>query len=116
MNLLHVASEVAPLCKTGGLGDVVGALPRALATLGLHPTVVAPRYAGIDTERWALARRLRKLLVPLGPEAVEVGIYEGRLPGSAVPVYLIDHEPSFARPGLYGEGGHDYPDNARRFI
>jgi starch synthase len=115
MNVLFIASEVAPLSKTGGLADVAGALPRALAAEGVRPVVVSPCYGTIDPARFSLARRLRTLPVPLGEDSVEVGIYEGRLPGGAVPIYLVDHPPSFARAGLYGQDGADYPDNARRF-
>jgi starch synthase len=117
MRVLHVASEVAPYSKTGGLADVLGGLPGALQRLGLDVTVVAPRYGSIDPERFGLARWLRAVPVALGAETVSVGVYEGRPPGgSKVRLLLVDHPPSFARPGLYGEpGGADYPDNARRF-
>ena len=107
MNVLHICSEVAPLAKTGGLADVCGSLPKALTDFGVRATVVAPRYASIDPERFSLARRLR-----------QVGgctIYEGRLPGSTVALYLVDHPGYFGRGGLYGEAGKDYPDNPQRF-
>ncbi|HZS39709.1 MAG TPA: glycogen synthase GlgA [Polyangia bacterium] len=117
MKILHVASEVAPFSKTGGLADVLGALPGALAKLGLDVTVVTPRYGSIDPDRFALARWLSPLPVALGADTVEVGVYEGRPPGGAkVRLLLIDHAPSFARRGLYGDPQTgDYPDNARRF-
>ena len=74
MRILHVASEVAPYSKTGGLADVLGALPRALAALGHEVAVVTPRYRSIDPERFGLARRLRGLAVPLGGDTVGVGV------------------------------------------
>lgn len=124
MNVLHVASEVAPLSKTGGLGDVLGALPRALVQTGeVSASVVSARYGSIPVEGmtdYGLARRLRKLSVPLGSQSYDVTLYEGRLPGSgpAVPIYLVEH-PLFAeRPGLYGppeRPEQDYPDNHLRF-
>src|SRR5262245_65861271 len=92
LHVLHVSSEVAPRSKTGGLADVVGALPRALAGLGARVTVVAPRYASVDISRFAIARRLRRLLVPLGGGSVEVGVFEGHLPASAVPIFLVRSE------------------------
>ena len=118
MNILHVASEVAPYAKTGGLADVAAALPRALAALGGRSdrvAIVLPRYQ-VDPDRFGLAKRLQRMSVPVGADAIEVGVYEGRLPGGggAVTAWLIDH-PLFDRPGLYGEGGHDYADNALRF-
>jgi starch synthase len=107
MKILHVASEVAPHSKTGGLADVLGALPQALRPLGFDVKVVTPRYRSVDVS--GFVPWPSPLEVPLGPESVEVGVLEKD------GVYLIDHPPSFDRAGLYGEGGHDYPDNARRF-
>src|SRR3954471_5335907 len=105
MNVLHVASEVAPFSKTGGLGDVLGALPRALAQQGASQvTVVSARYGSLNPAEVGLAKRLRTIPVPVGDHRFEVGLYEGKLPGSGppVPVYLIEH-PLFAdRLGIYG--------------
>src|SRR5262245_17945508 len=121
MNVLHVASEVAPFSKSGGLGDVVGALPKALAQHeNVAATVVSARYGSIAPGELGLAKRLRKLEVPLGEQTYEVEIFEGRLPGGGkrVPVYLIEHPLFAARTGLYGppeRPEQDYPDNALRF-
>lgn len=115
MHVLIITSEVIPFSKTGGLADVAGAMPRALANRGVRVTLVTPRYASIDPARHSLARRLRRLPVPVGADTLEVGVYEGTLPGSHVKVYLLDHEPTFGRPHPYGEDGQDYPDNPRRF-
>jgi starch synthase len=115
MHVLIITSEVTPFSKTGGLADVSGAMPRALANHGVRVTLVTPRYASIDPAKHSLARRLRQLSVPVGADTVEVGVYEGNLPGSHVKVYLLDHPPSFDRPHPYGEDGQDYPDNPRRF-
>ena len=112
MKVLHVASEVAPYAKTGGLADVLAALPRATARLGVDVTVVAPKYRSINTDAYGLARWLRTIPVPLAHgETVEVGVYEGTPPGGAkVRLLLIDHPPSFDRDGIYG-----FADDARRF-
>ncbi len=121
MNVLHVASEVAPFSKTGGLGDVLAALPKALAQHGAsRVTVVSARYGSVDTERHGLAKRLRKLNVTVGGQNFEVGLFEGRLPGPGpvVTVYLIDHPLFSDRPGVYGppeNPGQGYPDNPLRF-
>ena len=121
MNVLHVASEVAPFSKTGGLGDVLGALPRAQAQQGAaRVTVVSARYGSLNPAEFGLARRLRTIPVPLGDQRFEVGLYEGKLPGSGPPVtvYLVEH-PLFAdRPGIYGPPERleqDYSDNPLRF-
>ena len=120
MNVLHVASEVAPWSKTGGLADVGSALPRALAAAavaepGDHVAVVTPAYQ-VDATRFGLARRLRKVRVPLGGREHDVGVLEGRVPGGGgnARAWLVDHE-SFRRPELYGTDAADYPDNAFRF-
>jgi len=113
VRVLHVASEVEPLSKTGGLADVAAALPRALVQLGVKVAVVTPRYRSVDVGRWALARRLRPLQVQLG-HTVEVTVYEGNLPGSAVTLYAVDH-PLFDRDGVYGDKHGEFGDNWRRF-
>ncbi|HMU38311.1 MAG TPA: glycogen synthase GlgA [Pseudomonadota bacterium] len=121
MNVLHVASEVAPFSKTGGLGDVLWALPRALAQQGAERvTVLSARYGSVDPQRHGLARRLRKLAVSVGNTPFEVGLLEGRLPGPGpqVTVYLIEHPLFGDRPGVYGPPNNPaqgYSDNALRF-
>jgi starch synthase len=115
LRVLQVSSEVAPFSSTGGLGEVVGSLPRALARLEVDVSVVSPRYRTIDPARHHFARRLRPLDVPLGTHGVlRVTVYEGTLPGGTVPVYLIDH-PLYDRDGLYRQGDDDYVDNGLRF-
>src|SRR5205085_1236030 len=104
-------SEMAPYSKTGGLADVLAALPEALNRQGWEVIVATPRYGGIDPDRFQLARRLRTFAVPLGPETIEVGLYEGHPPGCPqVTVWFIDHPPAFDRGGLYiGADGRDHP-------
>jgi starch synthase len=109
MQILFVASEVAPFSKTGGLGDVAGALPKALAARGHRVLVVTPRYGSIDPQ----ARKLERL--PHGLWAGGHGFALYRAEGSA-PIYFVEHEHFFGnRRGLYVEHGHDYGDNAERF-
>src|SRR5579872_1259907 len=105
-----VSSEAAPLAKTGGLADVVGALPSALRTFGDEVAVVIPRYGSIDLKR---ARRVYDSLpVYLGPVRYDTAIYQA---AEEFPVYLVDCPPLFDRKGFYGESGIDYPDNHIRF-
>jgi starch synthase len=119
VRILHVASELAPLAKTGGLADVLAGLSPALAAMGHEVVVAIPRYravAGSPAER-ALARRLRRFPVHLGNERIDVGLVEGSFAGQPqARIWLIDHPPSYDRAGLYGApGGDDFADNARRF-
>jgi starch synthase len=110
VTVLFVASEVAPFSKTGGLGDVAGALPPALAARGHEVHVVTPRYGFIDPAAW----RLERLPAAVRARGEGGAILHGRLGGAHV--HLLDHLRFFGnRRGLYGEGGRDYPDNAQRF-
>jgi starch synthase len=109
MEILFVASEVAPWSKTGGLGDVAGALPRALAARGHRVAVVAPRYASTDARAAGFTRKDAALRVR--GEAVAVWVKRAE-----ATFHLVESERLFgARAGVYGEGGRDYPDNAERF-
>lgn len=108
--VLSVASECAPLVKTGGLADVVGALPAALAPLGWRSRVLLPAYRG-------LADRFRSLK-PLWEDPDLFGgpavVHGGRLRG--LDVLLLDAPHLFDRPGgPYSVDGHDHPDNHVRF-
>ncbi len=108
--VLMVSPEAAPLAKTGGLADVVGALPTALGAYGDEVAVVMPRYAGIDLKG---ARRVYDSLpVYLGRARFDTAIYQA---AEAFPFYLVDCPPLYDRKGLYGESGVDYPDNHIRF-
>ncbi len=106
-----ISSEAAPFAKTGGLADVAGALPSALAEFGDEAAVVLPRYRSIDLKT---ARRVwDRLYVHFGPRIFETNIY---LAAAPFPVYLVDCPALFDRKGLYGEnGGLDFPDNHVRF-
>jgi starch synthase len=115
MRVVMAASEAVPFAKTGGLGDVVGALPRALKRLGLDVVVVLPAYRSISPERFALRRTQWTLQVPVSKETVTAAVLQGELDGGAIPVYFIEADAYFARAGLYGTPDGDYLDNAERF-
>lgn len=109
--ILMAASEATPLVKTGGLADVVGALPRALAALGHDVAVVLPRYGAISLE--GAQRVWDELPVHLGSHVFHCSIWEARRAGTRF--FLIDCPALFDRPGLYNDGGNPYPDNHLRF-
>ena len=105
-----VSSEAQPYAKSGGLADVVGALPAALRETGDEVAVVVPRYGSIDLKR---TRRVYDgIAIYLGLTRYEVAIYQAL---ADFPYYLVDCPPLFDRKGLYGEAGMDYPDNHIRF-
>ena len=113
MKVLFVASECTPFAKTGGLGEVIGALPKALHSLGLDVRVVVPLYAGMP---WREFEPLEGVLtVPMWYGAAHARIRLGRLPGSRVPLYCLEHHRYFDRPHLYGSPTDAYPDNLERF-
>lgn len=112
------ASEVVPFAKTGGLADVVGALPQYLKKLGHDVRVVMPRYYAIDKEKYGLKLVPGALGVPVGILGeVWCGVYEGTIPGTDVPIYFIEHEQYFGRANLYNDdAGQGYMDNDNRFV
>ncbi len=116
MNVVLVASEAVPFAKTGGLGDVAGALPRALAKQGHSVAVFLPCYRRVWSAGVAIVPTEIILAIPMGARSVEAAVYASRLPGCDVPVYLIDQPRYFDRDGLYGADGRDYEDNGERFI
>jgi starch synthase len=126
LKCLHAASEVAGFAKTGGLADVAAALPPALAQRGLDCAVVVPLYRACRTSRQPLEATDLRFRVPLGERTVEGRVWRSTLPGSQVPVYLIEQPEFFERDdatlgrGLYqftdGSGQRvDYTDNSARF-
>jgi starch synthase len=112
-SVLFVASECTQFVKAGGLGDVVAALPAALRAMGHDARVVIPRYDVIPTED--LTRHAKPLGVPLGDDEAWCAVFETKLPGTDVPVYLLDHEAMFGRGYLYDPPGGSAHDNLVRF-
>ena len=108
MRVLMVASEMVPFAKTGGLADVIGALPHALARLGHHVDVVLPRYRGITAGAPA-----GRITVALGGIVIDAEVFVQAADG--VRTVFVDHPPYFDRDYLYGAAGHDFGDNAERF-
>ena len=115
MRVLQVASEATPFAKTGGLADVMGGLPRALAHLGCDVTLVLPAYREVFAKGLPLEETGLAFDVPVGTRLLPARILRCRLPESRVEVLLVANDDCFDRPELYG-GADDYGDNAERFI
>ena len=115
LRILMMASEAAPFAKTGGLADVVGALPRALAGLGHDVRVLMPKYRGVEAHAGPFRLVAGDLRVPLGDRTVEGALYEARDRGG-VTVYFLEQHHYYDREGLYGTADGDYWDNCERFI
>ena len=112
MRIVFVASECVPFSKTGGLADVVGALPPALAALGNDVSVFLPRYR--QTKLPEPRTVLRSITVPFDDRYRFCSVIDGGA-HSGVKFYFIDYPPFFERDQLYGTPAGDYPDNAERF-
>lgn len=115
MNILFATSEAVPFCKTGGLGDVCGSLPRALAELGHSPTLVLPAFRQVHQAGVPIEPTGVEFEIPIGQKKVHGRFLRGTLPDSEVPVYFVDNPDYFDRPELYWENGEDYRDNCERF-
>ena len=112
MHIAFAASECVPYSKTGGLADVVGALPHALAALGHQVSVYLPRYR--QTKLSDADTVVASVTVPFDDKyrfcsVVAAGSKAG------VKFYFVDYPPYFDRESLYGTSAADYPDNAERF-
>jgi starch synthase len=115
MNIVIVASEVTPFSKTGGLADVAGALPKALAELGAKVSVFSPFYPSVaKINQLKLKSKELVLSIKVGEEMKPVRLYQIRQ--SEVDFYFIANDEYFNRPFLYGTPQGDYPDNGQRFI
>lgn len=108
MNVLFVASEAVPFIKTGGLADVMGALPKALAAEGVDVRLVIPKYSRIADTYKQNMKTLVTGKVNLAWRQLYYGVDTVTVDG--VTVYFIDNEWYFKRQGLYG-----YGDDAERF-
>jgi len=103
MRILFVAAEVAPIAKVGGMGDVVGALPKVLRQMGHDVRIFMPYYGFVPD----------KMKVPSEPiwngyaMFQDFSVYETLLPGTDVPLYLFGH-PSFLGRSIYGGAEEDW--------
>jgi len=104
-SVLLIGSEAVPFAKTGGLADVLGALPSALARLGWDTTLVLPRYRGVEA-----GTLIDRFTISVGAFSADAGFFEAPLRNGARAV-LVDVPELYDRDDIYGY----YPDNALRF-
>lgn len=110
MRIFFVASEGLPFAKTGGLADVIEALPRALVKLGHEVAVFLPRFRGVKLGSVVTP----SLTISQGTRLRFPAIYSGSVL-RGVRYFFLDDPAYFDRDGIYGEQNRDYPDNAERF-
>ncbi len=114
LTIVFASSEAVPFSKTGGLADVSGALPSALAENGHDVHLFTPLYGTIDKKRFRLGKRGVKVKVAMSSRIVDGEVVSIRNEG--VNVHFISNDSYFNRDGLYQtDSGGDYPDNAERF-
>lgn len=114
MNVLFAASELSPYAKTGGLGDVLAALPAVMRRRGHSVSCVLPLYRGLREQLPEAKLTDLVLTIPLGERTIPARVWKAATE-TGVALFLIEENDFFDRPSLYGEGG-DYIDNAARFI
>lgn len=114
MKVLHVGAEVFPLVKTGGLADVLGALPQALIKAGADVRLLLPGLPAIVD-----AVLHQEVVCEIGPcfGAARVTLRQGQMPYSKVPVYIVDAPYRYRRPGspYQSRDGNEWTDNVQRF-
>src|SRR6185295_9565366 len=108
-SVLMIGSEALPFAKTGGLADVLGALPPALARLGWNVTLVVPKYRGVNS-----GNLVDTFPVIVGGLPFTVRFYEEKLEEGARAI-LVDVPELYDREGFYHVNNVDYSDNPRRF-
>lgn len=116
LKILMATSEAVPFAKTGGLADVCGALPLELERLGHEPIVILPAYRQARASGQPIEPTGVRFEVPIGSKTVTGSFLKSRLPGSNVPVYLVEQDQYYDRDGLYQQAGQDYRDNCERFV
>jgi starch synthase len=118
LNIVMAASEAVPYAKTGGLADVVGALPPELIRLGHQVTLVLPAYRSLLAQRQS-GKQVIQLRLPTGGKWVGVTLEEEIVPVTgelhSLRVLAVRYDPYFDRPELYQDRQGDYPDNLERF-
>lgn len=115
----YIASEVSPFAKTGGLGDVTGAFPKALKSNNQEIRVIMPKYKSINERKYILREviRLKDIPVTINNITRTINVKSAFLPDSKVQIYFVEIPEYFNRSGLYTDraSGKDFPDNAERF-
>jgi starch synthase len=119
LKILMVFSEITPFARTGVVGDVGGALPKALKDMGHDVRVITPQYRITNERKYVLRDviRLQNIAVPVGKKTLQINVKSAFLPNTKVQVYFIDYKPFFFREGIYQnpKSGSPYADNHKRF-
>lgn len=124
LDIVFLSTEAVPFAKTGGLGDVCGALPATLAGRGHNVSLIMPAFTSIHSSGVAIRQTDISFAVEIRGRVVGARLLTADMPGviasadvqpGKAQVYFIDQPQFFDRPGLYGDGSGDYNDNCERF-
>jgi len=115
MNIAMISPEAVPFAKTGGLADVAGTLPRALAKAGASVSIIMPFYRNISTKKFGIKPLKKSVKVMVGTKEVTGEIYTLKV-AQNYDAYFIQQPKYFDREELYQTVDGDYPDNAERFV
>ncbi|HOK09272.1 MAG TPA: glycogen synthase GlgA [Candidatus Hydrogenedens sp.] len=113
MRVLYVTAELSPLVSTGGLAEVAYALPKTLNNIGIDIRVALPKYKSINIKETITQNK--PCLFDVSKNSYQAKLLETNIPGTTIPLYLIEHEELFGRDYVYGYGDWEYEDNPRRF-
>ena len=114
MNVIFTASEITPFARTGGLGDMVAALPKVLNKAGQNCFVFLPKYKEIDDQRFKIKSTGKRISVDMSGKITNSEIFETII-DNCIPVYFIESDEYFQRSGIYEFNNKEHPDNAERF-
>ena len=115
LRVVVAASEGVPYAKTGGLADVIGALPRAIAARGHDVRLFLPYYAVTRRMKLPVKKTKTSLSIPMRGAPVKGTVLEAKGAGG-VTVYFIRRDEYYDRKELYWSVDGGYPDNAERFM
>ncbi|NLI14998.1 MAG: hypothetical protein GX409_01795 [candidate division Zixibacteria bacterium] len=117
MKICYVSPEVVPFAKTGGLADVAGALPKALAKLGNIVKVFMPLYSQVDRNKFQISKVIESLAIEVDEKTELFDLYHCRMVESECDFYFVKMDKFFNRSGLYvsPDTGKDWEDNDVRF-
>lgn len=110
IKILMAAAEIAPFAKVGGLADVVGSLPPALKKLGCDIRLIMPFYGSIKKQEIKAKIIKKNILIPTDGKNEKISLWVARLPGTKIPVYLIENKKHFGKNEIY------WGNNSERFL
>ncbi|MBI1317755.1 MAG: glycogen synthase GlgA [Candidatus Hydrogenedens sp.] len=113
LRILFISAELSPLMSTGGLAEVAAALPRALKAQGHDVRVAIPQWPSVSAE--IRGSKVATCIAEMGDHTQYGALWEGRIPGTDLPLYTVQHDGFFQRATPYGSKEHEFGDNAERF-